>query len=868
MPAVAPVPSRRALSSARFAIFLTFAAWVAFGIDQMGRLTQAQFGPRIIFDAVVYIAIVTLLTLSAGAHLLARLGHLYRARDHERVPRALIDDHFAETMPALTVLVPSYREDARVVRQTLLSAALQEYAPIRVVLLVDDPPNPSDPDHVRMLMDARDLPGRVQALLAEPRARFEAELAAFEKKAATGAQVAVADMLHLATLYRDAANWLTDLGKAQERVDHSDDFLADAVFGRLAEDFENVSEALYNACRDGARLSGRRLTQLHRRLAVTFQAELTSFERKSFASLSHELNKAMNLNSYLGLMGGRYNIQQTPTGRVLLPALGERCDLEIPNTEYVLTLDADSTLLPEYCLRLVYLMEQPEHARVAVAQTPYSSYPGALTRIERIAGATTDLQHFVHQGLTRHGATFWVGANAVLRKRALDDIVEEEDRGGFRIRRYIQDRTVIEDTESSLDICSHGWELYNYPERLSYSATPPDFGSLCTQRQRWANGGLVILPKLFRLMRTRRKQGRRFPIVEMFLRANYLASICWASFGLIVLLAYPFNSRLLSPFAMLTALPYFAAMSTDLRRCGYRRRDALRVYGFNLLLLPVNVSGVVKSIGQAIGGQKIAFARTPKVRNRTVAPLAFVTIPYLVVGFSVYTVWRDISHGHQAHAAFAAVNAVLASYAIVAFVGLRHSLVDVWMNVLERLYKPATSGDKQQAWAPDWVTVLYHGATETGDASVTAPRAAALALMDQEPSLRGPRALSRASQTVAGSGSVSVVASAGASPSGDSPVGGSPVGGSPVAAKQTAASLDLRPLKTSYVDVDRMTLDRPEIGRSPAASGAAPVVADEVDLVAKAVTSYLRRMQDAGRIVLRLGEDGVELRLDTHDRAA
>jgi hypothetical protein len=89
-----------------------------------------------------------------------------------------------------------------------------------------------------------------------------------------------------------------------------------------------------------------------------------------------------------------------------------------------------------------------------------------------------------------------------------------------------------------------------------------------------------------------------------------------------------------------------------------------------------------------------------------------------------------------------------------------------------------------------------------------------------------------------------------------------------VAAKQTAASLDLRPLKTSYVDVDRMTLDRPEIGRSPAASGAAPVVADEVDLVAKAVTSYLRRMQDAGRIVLRLGEDGVELRLDTHDRAA
>ena len=25
----------------------------------------------------------------------------------------------------------------------------------------------------------------------------------------------------------------------------------------------------------------------------------------------------------------------------------------------------------------------------------------------------------------------------------------------------------------------HGWRLFNVPERMSYSATPPDFGSLC-----------------------------------------------------------------------------------------------------------------------------------------------------------------------------------------------------------------------------------------------------------------------------------------------------------------------------------------------------------------------------------------------------
>ena len=142
-----------------------------------------------------------------------------------------------------------------------------------------------------------------------------------------------------------------------------------------------------------------------------------------------------------------------------------------------------------------------------MTQTPYSSFRGAGTRIERLAGATTDIQHILHQGMSHYGATFWVGANAVIRKRALEDIVETEFVGGFEMRRYIQDRTVIEDTESTLDLGTHGWTLVNYPERLSYSATPPDFGSLIVQRRRWANGGLLILPKLWRRGASARQRG-------------------------------------------------------------------------------------------------------------------------------------------------------------------------------------------------------------------------------------------------------------------------------------------------------------------------------------------------------------------------
>jgi hypothetical protein len=117
----------------------------------------------------------------------------------------------------------------------------------------------------------------------------------------------------------------------------------------------------------------------------------------------------------------------------------------------------------------------------------------------------------------------------------------------------------------------HGWRLFNYPERMSYSATPPDFGSLCIQRRRWANGGLLILPKLRRQSRSRRAQGQRTRFGELFLRCNYMASISWSSASLLILLAFPFAATLISPLLGLVALPYFLAMASDLRYSGYKR---------------------------------------------------------------------------------------------------------------------------------------------------------------------------------------------------------------------------------------------------------------------------------------------------------
>ena len=64
-----------------------------------------------------------------------------------------------------------------------------------------------------------------------------------------------------------------------------------------------------------------------------------------------------------------------------------------------------------------------------------------------------------------------------------------------------------------------------------------------------------------------------------------MASISWSSVSLLILLAFPFSATLISPLLGLVALPYFMAMASDLRYCGYKRLDVLRIYGFNLILL-------------------------------------------------------------------------------------------------------------------------------------------------------------------------------------------------------------------------------------------------------------------------------------------
>jgi len=672
------------------AIAITFIAWFAASwetVDLLWRRVQAGDVGATMQQA-LFIAIIQGLIYGNFLYQFTRLGYLRRRLEHRPPARKELDALHNPHAPSLAILVPSYKEEIAVVRRTLLCAALQDYPHRRVVLLVDDPPEPGNSADRLALESMRRLPVEVQSLMDAAARPLVLARAAYLKRAAGGRVCDQLEAAEIARLYLQAATAVEAIGARYRQTDHADDLFVEMVVGRCATAQRERARAVLCAHEANA-LSRARIAYEYRRLASLFSVELTSFERKRYVNLSHEPNKAMNLNSYIRLLGGSWHEVPREDGLHLEPADYVCGPLCVPAADFLITLDADSLLVPEYALVLINEMLRPGNERLAVTQTPYNTIPHPPGRLERIAGATTDIQYLIHQGFTRFNATYWVGANALLRVAALHNIRTTVRERGFDVPVFIQDRTVIEDTESSVDLVAHGWNLYNYPERMAFSATPPDFGSLLIQRRRWANGGLIILPKLLRHLASCRQDSSKF--VEGFFRIHYLGSIAVVNIGLLILFGHPFESSIDSAWLPLTAVPYFFLYARDLRYNGYRVSDLVHVYALNLLLIPINLAGVVKSLQQALTGRRTPFGRTPKVSGRTAAPPAYVLAEFALLACLIAEFCNDIATSRWTSALFVLANALLLAYAINTFVGLRESWEDSGIGApLRRLLASAS----------------------------------------------------------------------------------------------------------------------------------------------------------------------------------
>ncbi len=616
---------------------------------------------------------LTFLIYGNLVYLLTRYGYFLRLKNYLPTSEKKLFRFYLENTPSITILIPSYKEEIEVIRRSLLSSCLQDYPAKNVVLLIDDPANPGNNEDRLQLERARSLVDEIQEIVDVPGQKLEDEFKRYQERQLQGVLKIEEERQNLYNLHLFVVDWFNEQGKDYAVENHEDKTFVYLTFKkRIALQKKRAKSILKK------KIDFEDIEKEYRYLASIFRVEITSFLRKRYVNLSHALNKAMNLNSYLGLMGKSYTEELTNDGLMLKEARKLSGDLIFPETKYVAMLDADSVLTYDYVLRLIFEMEKSGNERLAVIQTPYSAFPNPKKTLERIAGATTDMQYLTHQGFTHFNATFWVGANAIVRKKALDDIATEDLERNYPIIRYVHDRTVIEDTESSIDLVDRGWTLCNYPQRLSYSQTPCDFGALLIQRRRWANGGLIILPKLIRYLFRMPWSFKK--LKEFWFRFNYLFSIAATVFGFILSTCFSVSREGLFMYSLMAIVPYTTLYSRDMKMLGYRFYDFFLVLALNILLIPVNLAGVLKSMQQAVTGRQIPFARTPKVDDRTSTPALFVLFEFGLVAFFVCGALVRLFHFSWITAFYDLLLSFSLISGVLLFMGFKESFYDLTLS--------------------------------------------------------------------------------------------------------------------------------------------------------------------------------------------
>jgi cellulose synthase (UDP-forming) len=580
-----------------------------------------------------------------------------------------------ERIQPLLFLIPSYKEEEVVIRRALMSAALVEYSRKRVVLLIDDSPNPTTESDSEALARSRRLPCSMQKEFDKHLHFFETAQRGFEERWRVGEINPADEIKALASLYQKAADRIESQSEDFCEGTHTNRLFVNKILKEPARLHRQRAEWLLERF-----LTLEEIADEYRRLATLFRVEFSSFERKRYENLSHAPNKAMNLNSYIALIGKTFREVQHQSGLVLEECESSDGTIYVPVAPYIATIDADSFVTWDFALQLVQVMEKSGNERIAVAQTPYTAISGAPTCVERAAAASTDVQFVTHLGMASFGASWWVGASALMRHAALEDIAIEEQERGHRIKIYIRDKILIEDAAATIDLANKGWSIYHNIGRLSYSETPPDFGSLIIQRHRWSNGGLLIVPQLLRYVFGRPWRAGKFR--EGLLRMQFLLSATISGAGYMILLFGRFDDDLIPMWMPVVMVPYFLMYGSELVRAGYGWIDLARVYTLTtILLVPAYIAGTMHSIGQAFSGTPVRFKRTPKVATRTAVPSVYLAVLCGFVLWCLGSAISDLSSGRHTHALFSIINSVVTMYGFAYLIGFRDARDDFVLGI-------------------------------------------------------------------------------------------------------------------------------------------------------------------------------------------
>jgi cellulose synthase (UDP-forming) len=153
----------------------------------------------------------------------------------------------------------------------------------------------------------------------------------------------------------------------------------------------------------------------------------------------------------------------------------------IPRThgDLILSLDADHVAQPDILRALVGYFDDP---KMAIVQTPHEFYNrDSIQHAEHDHHEQSFFFHLVQPGRDVHGAAFWCGSGALIRRTALVEA------GG------LSTATITEDFHTSLVIHGNGWTSRFHDEALVYGIAPHNLEQFILQRYRWSAGNLAAL---------------------------------------------------------------------------------------------------------------------------------------------------------------------------------------------------------------------------------------------------------------------------------------------------------------------------------------------------------------------------------------
>lgn len=156
------------------------------------------------------------------------------------------------------------------------------------------------------------------------------------------------------------------------------------------------------------------------------------------------------------------------------------------DSDLVLVLDADHVPDPALLDATVGYFTEVD---VALVQTPHTFYNGDsvqhLDANSHGPGEGADQQsvffRVICPGKDAHGAVFWCGSGAVIRRVALEEV------GG------VATETIAEDFHTTVKMQARGWRTRFHNEPLLWGLAPLDLAGYLLQRDRWGRGTIQML---------------------------------------------------------------------------------------------------------------------------------------------------------------------------------------------------------------------------------------------------------------------------------------------------------------------------------------------------------------------------------------